>query len=535
MATCFLKIIDPLCSYVFLLISALAVTIGIVFLIQLRNISAPLNDEIPLSIERLNHTSEIDGLVQLMRYYDEVLTQSARNYTFTGDKQWERRYHAFKPDLDDVIDQVIEKSDETNREIFKGIHEANLALIEMHRSALEHANEGDFSAAGQILQSDEYWAQKRLYESGLRDYFSKRGIGYERAFESSAITVKLAAKNAQEALRTSINLTITFIFLTIVISVGVSILIARSIARPLRSLTDYAQRIGKGDLSRQVPVSSNNEIGDLARTLNKMTLDLQNTTVSRDELAGEVERRKGAEEELERQVQDLARSNAELEQFAYVASHDLQEPLRMVTSYTQLLAKRYKDKLDSNANEFISFAVEGATRMGKLINDLLAYSRVGTHGNSLGPTDAKAILHEALANLLMAIKENEAVITHDQLPNVIADRGQMGRLFQNLIGNAIKFRNESPPQVHISAQQKEDEWVFSVRDNGIGIDPEFAERIFIIFQRLHTREEYSGNGMGLAVCKKIVERHSGHIWVESQPGNGATFYFTIPIRNGKQI
>ena len=251
-------------------------------------------------------------------------------------------------------------------------------------------------------------------------------------------------------------------------------------------------------------------------------------------VARDITEQKQAEEELARQTRELARSNSELEQFAYAASHDLQEPLRMVASYTQLLARRYQGKLDSDADEFISFAVDGATRMQRLINDLLAYSRLGSHGAPFESTDLETVFDETVANLQIAIGESRSVVTHDPLPTVIADGGQMGRLFQNLISNAIKFRNESPPQVHISAKQNGEQWIFSACDNGIGIDPEFAERIFVIFQRLHTREEYSGTGIGLAICKKIVERHGGHMWVESQLGKGAAFYFTIPMRKGEK-
>jgi PAS domain S-box-containing protein len=242
----------------------------------------------------------------------------------------------------------------------------------------------------------------------------------------------------------------------------------------------------------------------------------------------DITKRKQAEEKLKQTVEELARSNTELQQFAYVASHDLQEPLRMIASYTQLLARRYKGKLDADADEFITFAVDGATRMQRLINDLLAYSRVGTQGKAPQPMSSEVVLEDALANLQIAITESQAIVTHDPLPIVPADETQLLQLFQNLIGNALKFRAEQPPQVHISAQARGHEWLFSVRDNGIGLEPQYAERIFVVFQRLHTRENYPGTGIGLAICKRIVERHGGHIWVESQPGQGTTFYFTLP-------
>ena len=234
-----------------------------------------------------------------------------------------------------------------------------------------------------------------------------------------------------------------------------------------------------------------------------------------------------ARQKLEESVSELGRSNADLQQFAYVASHDLQEPLRMVSSYTQLIARRYKGKLDADADEFIAFAVDGANRMQRLILDLLAYSRVNTAGRQFEPTAMETVLKAALNNLTDAVKESQAIITHDPLPAVMGDDKRLAQLFQNLLSNAVKFGGAQPPRIHISAKQTDGEWLFSVRDHGIGLDPQYADRIFVIFQRLHTREEYPGTGIGLAICKKIVERHGGRIWVESELGKGATFYFTM--------
>jgi light-regulated signal transduction histidine kinase (bacteriophytochrome) len=259
-----------------------------------------------------------------------------------------------------------------------------------------------------------------------------------------------------------------------------------------------------------------------------MTQNLQSITVSRDALEREVVRREAAEQAQDAALSDLHRSNQDLEQFAYVASHDLQEPLRMVASYTQLLAQKYGGQLDDKAQSYINYAVDGATRMQGLINDLLTYSRVNTRGQALEPTDLHAVLGEALRNLTAAIEENQAIITNDDLPTVRADATQLQQVFQNLISNAIKFRGEASPHIHVSAREEGGEWLFSVKDNGIGIDAKHAERLFVIFQRLHTRQEYPGTGIGLAVCKRIVERHGGRIWFESEPGKGSTFFFTLP-------
>jgi signal transduction histidine kinase len=231
--------------------------------------------------------------------------------------------------------------------------------------------------------------------------------------------------------------------------------------------------------------------------------------------------------ELAERAKELERSNLELQQFAYVASHDLQEPLRTISSFTQLLAKRYQEKLDDKAREFINFAVDGCKRMQTLINDLLAYSRVGTQGNPLVPVSCEAALERVLRALKVAIQDSGAVITKEALPVVLADEVQLCQLFQNLIGNALKFKNSTVPRVHVSAERSGGGWKIAVRDNGIGVSSEHSERIFVIFQRLHTRTQYPGTGIGLAICKKIAERHGGRIWVEPSPGGGSTFCFTI--------
>ncbi|MFZ0547152.1 MAG: ATP-binding protein [Candidatus Promineifilaceae bacterium] len=246
-------------------------------------------------------------------------------------------------------------------------------------------------------------------------------------------------------------------------------------------------------------------------------------------LQQEISERKLAQEKMTFQTQQLAQSNAELEQFAYVASHDLREPLRKIESYTELLAKRYQGQLDERADKYIHYIVDGTQRMQQLINELLLYSRLGRYGPETSLTPISKLLSAVLSDLELIIEETDATIIVDPLPTLPVDASQISRLLQNLIGNALKFHGDSPPEIRISAHQRSDDWLFSVSDNGIGIDPKNAERIFLIFQRLHARNEYPGTGIGLAVCKKIVENHNGRIWVESRPGKGATFCFTLPL------
>ena len=246
----------------------------------------------------------------------------------------------------------------------------------------------------------------------------------------------------------------------------------------------------------------------------------------------DVTARRQAHKALAERAEELARSNRELQQLAYVAAHDLQEPLRMVASYVELVAERYKGRLDEKADKYINYAVEGADRMKALVDALRGFLVLTTQAGHFEPVDAAASILGALANLHQVIEEREAVVTHDPLPSIKGDPAQMVQLFQNLIGNALKFC-DGTPRVHVTAERTGEEWVFSVRDNGIGIAPEHRERIFQIFQRLHGRDKYPGTGMGLAICKKVVERHGGRIWVESLPGQGSTFFFTLPVVNRK--
>jgi len=316
-----------------------------------------------------------------------------------------------------------------------------------------------------------------------------------------------------------------FIFLAIGValsSILAGLLVSINITKPINRLVEGVRELGKGNLNYRLDIRKRDEVGILAAEFSAAEEKLRKTIVSRDELIKEVSRREIIEKEL-------IRSNADLERFVYVASHDLQEPLRMISSYLLLLEKRYRDKLDGDAHDFISFAVEGVRRMHQLINDLLTYSRVEKHAEAFKNVDMESVLEHAIANSRAAITESKAEITHDVLPKVVSSETHLIQVMQNLIANAIKFSGKNIPAIHISAKhdKSRNEWIFSVKDNGIGIDPQYFDRIFTMFQRLHGYE-YPGTGMGLAIVKRIIEYHGGRVWVESEPDRGSTFYFTIP-------
>ena len=324
------------------------------------------------------------------------------------------------------------------------------------------------------------------------------------------------------------------VFLLVVLTAAalatVSLVISRSITGPIARLRAGTEIVGRGYLDHRIGSTARDEIGQLGRAFDRMTEQLKTVTVSRDELVREISERQRTEQKLQQTAAALARSNSELQQFAYVASHDLREPLRMIARFVQLLQRRYQGQLDADADKYIGFAMEGAQRLQLLIDDLLEFARLETRAKPFALIDCQRIAQVVLDNLQIAIAESGATVTvAGPLPTVLGDDTQLTQLFQNLVSNALKFRRpETPPQIQLGAQRDGSNWLFHVRDNGIGIDPQYHERIFVIFQRLHTREQYPGTGIGLALCKKIVERHGGRIWVESALGQGATFWFTLP-------
>ncbi|MFC4855308.1 sensor histidine kinase [Actinophytocola glycyrrhizae] len=293
----------------------------------------------------------------------------------------------------------------------------------------------------------------------------------------------------------------------------------RAAIRPISRLAEEVRQVSLGDFDHPVGQSGPRELRELGADVNVM----------RERILSDLSAVRVAHAELDTRTTDLERSNAELEQFAYIASHDLQEPLRKVASFCQLLERRYKGKLDERADQYIAFAVDGAKRMQILINDLLAFSRVGRIVREPVTVSCDAVLEQALANLADAIERTGATVDHEDLPTVSAEVPLLTAVFQNLIGNALKFRGEEPPKVWITARRDGDFWEFAVADNGIGIDPEYADRIFVIFQRLHNKADYPGTGIGLAMCRKIIEYHGGTIWLDTSVESGSRFCFTLPV------
>jgi signal transduction histidine kinase len=324
---------------------------------------------------------------------------------------------------------------------------------------------------------------------------------------------------------------ILYTFCAVLIGTMFAIMLGNTITRPLRSLLMGAKRLSHDRLDVPVPVTTKNEVGLVARAFN---VAMERLARQRKALETEIAERKRAEQALQQANESLGRSNQDLEQFAYAASHDLQEPLRTIKNFTSLLNRRYKGKLGEDADEFVGYIIDGADRMETLIKDLLAYSRAGRSNKAPAPVESGRAFRTALSNLQGAIQSSGAQVEGGELPQVVANDVEMVQLFQNLISNAIKYRSERAPEIHVGAVKKDRVWIFEVQDNGMGVPPGEQQRIFGVFQRLHGRE-LPGSGIGLATCARIVERHGGRIWVESVAGGGSRFRFTMPDASGAQI
>jgi signal transduction histidine kinase len=430
-----------------------------------------------------------------------------RGFLLTGQDSFLDPYFNGKRDFENLLNVLMQRSQDSPSQLARW-HDIAQRAEAWQQDVIEPGIQlrRDVNAGTAEINVVTDWVSTnagRQQVDGMRQIFAD-AIDEERAVLDER---QQEATDANARLRQTLVIGTIF---AIVLGVGLALLLARDVVGGVGRLAGSAERIADGDLTERIGMRRRDEVGDAAAAFDRMADQLQRSVIERDQ-----------------REQDLARSNAELEQFAYVASHDLQEPLRAVVSYVQLLEKRYKDQLDERASKYIAYAVDGGQRMQTLINDLLSYSRVGRANEEFEPVETEQVLERAMTSVRIAIDESGAVVTHDPLPVVTADARMLTQLFQNLISNAIKFSGDRPPKVHVSSERQSGEWLFSVRDEGIGIAPDYAERIFVIFQRLHGRDEYPGTGIGLAICKKIVDRHGGRLWVESTLGAGATFYFTL--------
>ncbi|OHC68665.1 MAG: hypothetical protein A2045_09540 [Rhodocyclales bacterium GWA2_65_20] len=465
-------------------IAALMLAIAGIGIVRLGEFSEAMNqvvaDKWPKTVIVNDILADSNGIAIALR--NMMLTENRQDRD--ADKQTmleaRRRIAANVDRLDKLLTQP------RGRELFMAVRDARAKYVAGQEALTRLVEEGRQAEARAYLQN-ELRPGLALYQDSLGSLVKFQGE-----------LMDAAGRTAVDQYRTTRGLLLALAATALALTLAIGFWVTRGILRDVA-----ARRAAEG-------------------ALQKAHDELERRVVERTAELDETNRR------LAQQAQELARSNADLEQFAYVASHDLQEPLRMVASYTQLLARRYRGRLDADADEFIEYAVDGALRMQRLIDDLLAFSRVSRRGGKFAPTALDDVMPQVLKNLKAAIDETGASIRVDALPTVCADAMQMELLLQNLVGNAIKFRGTAAPDIHVGAARQEAAWEITVTDRGIGIEPKDAEKIFVIFQRLHTAADYPGTGIGLAVCKRIIERHGGRIWVVSAPGRGATFHFTLP-------
>ena len=524
----------------FLTVVLLVGAVGYICLYQLYRIAEPLNKDIPEAVKAINETSRLDGLAQFIRYYDEVLTQSARNYAFTRDKKWEQRYRDVEPKLDKIIKEAIWRGDEKDKEFFSSVDKANLALVEMEYESIELVHNGQIEKAIKILEGNEYWDQKKIHEQALRGYVHRKGVRYDEALAGSTDKTELANNQAQNLIRTSTLLVLGFVVFALTLSAGIGFLISYSISNPIAKLKAATAKIGAGQLDTQIEINSNDEIGQLAASFKKMAEDLKRTTTSIDnlnavnqQLESEINERKRAEEALEKlnkdlesTIRELSKSNEELQDFAHIAAHDLKAPLRAMGTLADWLLTDYGDNFDEKGREKIKLLTARAKRMSRHIDSALQYAELGHAVQEKEKVNLNRLVKEVIGEI--APPENVEITVVCELPTITCERTYMMQVFGNLLDNALKYMDKPEGRIKVGCVEEDGFWKFSVSDNGPGIEQKYFGKVFKIFQTLLPRDEFEATGIGLAVTRKIVELYNGKIWVESNPGQGSTFFFTLP-------
>jgi signal transduction histidine kinase len=577
----------------FLAIAMWVAVVGHISLYQLNQISDPLNDDIPESVESISKTAYLDGLAQFIRYYDEVLTQSARNYAFTQDKKWQQRYRNIEPELDRVINEAIEKGEEKDREFFSTVNQVNQAITEIEKKSIKLVDNGQPEEAVKILESSKYWDQQRIFEQNLGDYVSRRGIKYDEALTSSTRAVDLATERARNLIKTSAELVLIFGVVALILAVGAGLLISRSIYIPLFELKAAAVEIGKGKLNTQIEVKSNDEVGQLAASFKKMLNNLQKTTTSIDNLNQEINDRKKAEESVRLACEDLEKANQELKemqsqlvqneklasigQLAAGVAHEMNTPVGFVASnfetlenymekilelfqmYSELLSKietlekaellDVADAINKTWNEMkIDFILEdlpvlfndskeGIGRVTSIVQNLRDFSRVEQPEN----LDIYNINEGIKATLVVAQNEikydADVEIEFSEVPQIICNTGQINQVLLNILMNAtqaIKSEGrDDKGKITIRTYATNDDVICEISDDGPGIESDKLQKIFDPF--FTTKPIGMGTGLGLSISYDIIViKHKGMLLVDNSVGKGTTFTIKLPISKKEQ-